>query len=59
VDAINPHTLEELRYHICRQISTIPREELQTVNNSSALARSAIDQKGNVFNIFFRPVSFC
>jgi hypothetical protein len=28
----NPHTLEELRNNICREISTISREKLQRVN---------------------------
>ena len=55
----NPHTLEELRYHIRRQISTIAGEELQRVNNSSALVLSEIDQEGNIFSISFSLVSFC
>jgi hypothetical protein len=41
-----------------RQISTIPGEELQRVNNSAALVLSAIDQEGKIFSTCFSPVFF-
>jgi len=59
LNTTNPYTLEELRYHTRKQIATIPGEELQRVNKSSALVLSAIDLEGNIFNICFSPVSFC
>jgi hypothetical protein len=31
----NPHTLDELRNNTCHKISSISREELQTVNNNA------------------------
>jgi hypothetical protein len=45
-----PHTLEELRYNIRREISTISGEEFQKVQKSSAVVLSAFVQEGNIFS---------